>query len=145
GGGIRLVHLVEILGLFEIEPSTARVTLSRMRRDGWLEAFKCGREVTYTATNKLIDVLDKGYARIFAPPGLPWSGQWTLVLYQIPESQRASRERLKRALAWEGFGQLNSTAWVAPHDIREKTMAELQVYEHPEIHVLSMSTGDLEH
>ncbi|GAB3726384.1 PaaX family transcriptional regulator [Nocardiopsis nanhaiensis] len=141
GGSIRLGQIVELLALFDVEPATTRVTLSRMRKDGWVAAERQGREMLYSATPKLLKVLDEGRERIFSPSRSPWTGQWTMVLYQIPETRRRQRERLKRTLAWEGFGQLNSTTWVSPHSVREQMYELLGCESDPTIHVVTMSTG----
>lgn len=143
GGSIRLSQLSQLLELFGVEPATTRVTLSRMRKDGWVETQRHGREMDYSATPKLLEVLDEGRERIFAPSRSPWAGQWTMVLYQIPESRRAERDQLKKTLSWEGFGQLNPTTWVAPRDVREKMCAALSCDANEDIHVVTMSTGSL--
>lgn len=143
GGSIRLSQLSQLLELFGVEPATTRVTLSRMRKDGWVETQRRGREMDYSATPKLLAVLDEGRERIFAPSRSPWAGQWTMVLYQIPESRRAERDQLKKTLSWEGFGQLNPTTWVAPRDVREKMCSALGCDADENIHVVTMSTGSL--
>ncbi|GGG54237.1 PaaX family transcriptional regulator [Kocuria dechangensis] len=144
GGSIRLGQLTHLLELFGVEPATTRVTLSRMRKDGWVETERHGREMSYSATPRLLEVLDEGRARIFAPSRSPWAGQWTMVIYQIPESRRADREQLKKMLSWEGFGQLTPTTWVAPRDVRERMCAALDCDRDENVHVVLMSTGSLE-
>ncbi len=140
-GEIRLTQLTHLLSLFDVEPATTRVTLSRMRREGWVFTARHGRETSYSASPRMLEVLDEGRQRIFNITALPWSGQWTMVLYQIPESRRHQRESLKRMLTWEGFGQLNPTTWVSPHDVREKMRAALEDEAGANIHVLTMTTG----
>ena len=142
GGSIRLSQLTHLLTLFDVEPTTARVTLSRMRKEGWVSTERNGRQMTYFATPQLLRVLDEGRERIFGPSQLPWSGQWTMVLYQIPESRRRQRESLKRMLTWEGFGQLNPTTWISPRDIREKIRDTLDDPSEDNVHVVTMSTGN---
>ncbi len=144
GSTIRLGQLTQLLELFGVEAATTRVTLARMRKDGWVQTQRHGREMSYSATPKLLEVLDEGRLRIFSPPRAPWPGQWTMVLYQIPESRRRERERLKKTLSWEGFGQLNPTTWVSPRDVREKMCATLGCDADQSIHVVTMSTGSLE-
>lgn len=141
GGGIRLAQLVKLLALFGVEPATTRVTVSRMRRQGWLVAERIGRETIYTPTRRLTRVLDAGRERIFAPTQSPWTGQWTMVLYQIPEARRREREQLKRTLSWEGFGQLNPTTWLSPHEVRERTHEQLGCETDPTIRVLTVISG----
>jgi phenylacetic acid degradation operon negative regulatory protein len=40
-----------------------------------------------------------------------------MVIYQVPESERALREQLRRRLSWLGFGPLAASVWVSPHDL----------------------------
>ncbi|HEY5550990.1 MAG TPA: PaaX family transcriptional regulator C-terminal domain-containing protein [Opitutaceae bacterium] len=46
--------------------------------------------------------------------GRKWDGRWRLVLFDIPESQRALRLRLCRALRELRFGYLQNSVWVSP-------------------------------
>ncbi|GAA0990900.1 PaaX family transcriptional regulator [Subtercola frigoramans] len=116
GQGVRLAHLTALLSLFSIEPATVRMNLSRLRREGWFTTTKDGRETIYWMTPKLVDLLDEGREKIFARTDESWDSRWTMVIYQVPESERAVREMLKKSLAWAGFGQLSPSTWVATHD-----------------------------
>ena len=46
---------------------------------------------------------------------MPWDGQWRLVIYDIPESDRKLRLRLRRELSRHGFGCLQKSVWISPH------------------------------
>jgi phenylacetic acid degradation operon negative regulatory protein len=61
-------------------------------------------------------MLDEGRDRIFQRAASPWDGQWHMVIYQVPETERALRERLRRRLAWFGFGPLSPSVWLSPHN-----------------------------
>ncbi|WP_369075657.1 hypothetical protein [Streptomyces sp. 5-10] len=39
-----------------------------------------------------------------------------MVVYSVPETERALREQLRKKLAWFGFGPLSSAAWLSPHN-----------------------------
>src|SRR5688500_3999471 len=41
-----------------------------------------------------------------------------MAIYSVPESARASRDRLRKTLSWLGFGPLAASAWISPHDRR---------------------------
>ena len=41
-----------------------------------------------------------------------------MAIYSIPESARASRDRLRKTLSWLEFGPLAASAWISPHDRR---------------------------
>lgn len=143
GDGIRLSHLTELLQLFEIEPTTTRAMVSRMRRGGLLSTTRDGRESVYAVTDVLRRRLEEERARSVLPPAAEWSGEWTMVIYQIPERDRARRERLKRELAEDGFGHLTPTTWISPHGDREALHRRLGCHDDPSITVVTATTGEL--
>jgi phenylacetic acid degradation operon negative regulatory protein len=116
GGQVRLRGLVALLDCFEVPEATVRVAAARLRKEGWLSAARDGRETVYSLTDAAWQMLDEGRARIFQRAGGPWDGQWHMVIYQVPEAERALREQLRRKLAWLGFGPLAASVWVSPHD-----------------------------
>ncbi|MDR7083886.1 phenylacetic acid degradation operon negative regulatory protein [Arthrobacter ginsengisoli] len=117
GGEVKLGELTELMTAFGLEPATIRVSMSRLRKEGWFSTRKEGRETVYTLSGHMLEVLTQGRARIFRRREDPWSGRWTMVIYQVPESERAVREALRKQLAWIGFGQLSPSTWLAPHDL----------------------------
>lgn len=116
GGQVRLRVLVGLLGCFGIPEATARVAAARLRKEGWLAADREGRETVYSLTPGAWQMLDEGRGRIFHRTTGPWDGQWHMVIYQVPETERALREQLRRRLAWLGFGPLSPSVWLSPHD-----------------------------
>ena len=117
-GEVRLAHLTMLLGAFDVAPATVRVTLSRLRREGWFSSRRLGRETVYRLSDHMLDVLEQGRRRIFAPPLIAWDRTWTMVIYQLSESERQGREELRKVLAWHGFGPLTTSTWLAPGDRR---------------------------
>jgi phenylacetic acid degradation operon negative regulatory protein len=115
-GRVRLRALVELLSCFGIQEASARAAAARLRKEGWLAADREGRETVYSLTREAWQMLDEGRARIFRRASGPWDGQWHMVIYQVPETERALREQLRRRLAWLGFGPLSPSVWVSPHD-----------------------------
>ena len=81
-----------LLSEFGVEPATSRVTLSRLRQEEWFTTRRAGRETFYRPTARLIDILDEGRERIFAPYPEEWDGAWTTVVFQLPEADRATRD-----------------------------------------------------
>lgn len=61
-------------------------------------------------------LLDEGYQRIFAKSAEAWSGDWHMVIYEVPESDRPVRDQLRKTLCWLGFGPLAASTWLSPHD-----------------------------
>lgn len=128
GGRVRLRALVALLGCFGIQEASARVAAARLRKEGWLAAEREGRETVYALTRESWQMLDEGRARIFHRASGPWDGQWHMVIYQVPETERALREQLRRRLAWLGFGPLSSSVWVSPHDRGPQVRADFAAY-----------------
>jgi phenylacetic acid degradation operon negative regulatory protein len=120
---VRLGHLTTLLGAFDVAPATVRVTLSRLRREGWFSSRRVGRETVYRLSDDMLDVLEQGRRRIFAPPLITWDRTWTMVIYQLSESERQGREELRKGLAWHGFGPLTTSTWLAPGDRRAEIEA----------------------
>jgi phenylacetic acid degradation operon negative regulatory protein len=96
-----LVRLLTDLGL---TPSAARALLARLRRERNLAATREGRYVAY----RLDGVLARGFERIRDGHGEPpaWPGHFHALLYQVPEEDRAFRDKLRRAAVLSGFGVL---------------------------------------
>lgn len=133
GGQVRLRGLISLLSCFDIPEPTARVAVNRLRKEGWLTAGKQGRETTLALTDSAWQMLDEGRERIFQRASGPWDGQWHMVIYQVPETERGLREQLRKRLAWLGFGPLSSSVWVSPHD-RAKQVRDAFA-EEPAVHL----------
>lgn len=116
GGAVRLRALVALMAPFGVPEATVRVVAARMRREGWLTSSREGRETVYALSESAWALLDEGRSRIFGRASGPWDGQWHMVLYSVPETERALREQLRKRLAWCGFGPLSASVWVSPHD-----------------------------
>jgi phenylacetic acid degradation operon negative regulatory protein len=101
---------------FDVPEATVRVVVTRLRNEGWLTASKDGRETVYALTDTAWKLLDEGRERIFARVTGPWDGFWHMVVFSVPESERALREQLRKRLTWLGFGSLASAVWLSPHD-----------------------------
>lgn len=116
GGEAPMRVLCALLENFGIGVEATRVVMSRLRAEGWFETRRVGRESHYALTPKAWEMLDEGRPRIFERRREPWTGEWCLVTYSVPESARQIRDRLRKRVAWLGFGPLAPSTWVCPHD-----------------------------
>ena len=101
--------LIELLDSLRVGADATRVVMSRMRSEGWFDARRVGRESLYSLTAQAWEMLDEGRPRIFERRREPWSGEWCLVTYSVPEAARQTRDRLRKRMSWLGFGP-----WLPP-------------------------------
>lgn len=120
GSEVKAGDLVTLLGVFGIEEATVRMTLSRLRKERWFTTRRVGRETVYVLSQHMLEVLDEGRERIFAPYDEPWDGTWTVVVPQSEQPDRPTRDRLRRELAWQGFGPLTPSTWMTPRGRRHR-------------------------
>lgn len=126
GGQAKTQTLCELLEVFDIGEATARVILNRMKKEGWFDTHRDGRQVVYTTTDKTWKLLGEGRPRIFERTEDRWDGQWRMVVYTVVEDDRIERDRLRKALSWLGFGPLAQSTWISPHDRLDQVGEVLQ-------------------
>ncbi len=129
GGEAWAGSLIRLMHEFAFSPQAVRVALSRLAAEGWLHTRKAGKRSFYGLTERGEQRLAEGASRIYKLEPPAWNGEWLIVTYTIPESRKAIRDRFRRELAWTGFGQLASSVWVSPRDLRPQLLALTQRYE----------------
>ena len=109
-----LVELLEELGF---STGAARAALTRLARRELIARVRQGRLVHYRVTDRAEGLLAEGDSRIFSL-GRPRDdgSSWTVLWHQIPEERRLERSRLGRRLRFLGFGAVQDSLWVSPHD-----------------------------
>jgi phenylacetic acid degradation operon negative regulatory protein len=109
--------LVVLLGELGFSVGSARAALARLVRRGLIERLREGRLVHYRLTSRANHLLAEGDGRIFSL-GHPRDdeGTWTVLWHTIPEDRRLERSRLGRRLRFLGFGAVQDSLWVSPHD-----------------------------
>src|SRR5437660_1845691 len=126
--------MVELLGEFGFTEGAARVALTRLVRRGLIERVRAGRLIHYRVTPRADRLLAEGDGRIFTL-GHPRDdgGTWTVLWHQIPEGRRLERSRLARRPRFLGFGSVQDSVWVSPHDHADEVVelvSELDVCEY---------------
>lgn len=99
-----------------------RGVLAKLKKLGWAQKLEKSSEVYYQITPKG----EKEFDNILKPLRATgtWDGRWRLVMFDIPETKRDVRDRLRRSLEKLGLGILQASVWISPHDI-QKEVAEL--------------------
>jgi phenylacetic acid degradation operon negative regulatory protein len=122
GGTIALGSLIELAAPFGLNERLVRTATARLAQDGWLTARRVGKRSEYRLTEDGRVQFVEATERIYGEAGANWSGRWTLIV--LPSLPAAQRQRLRRELAWQGYGELSSG-----------------VFAHPELRALGTGTG----
>ncbi len=93
-----LIALLERLGM---GGSAARQLLTRLRRRGWVTTERAGRVAVYRLAGPMLRRFDS--IRMGEQPAPAWHGSFWQVLYDLPESRRTERDRLRAAAFEVGF------------------------------------------
>jgi phenylacetic acid degradation operon negative regulatory protein len=137
--------LVMLLRDFGFSDGAARAALTRLVRRGLIARMRSGRLVHYQLTPRCERLLIEGDGRIFTLGRLPADvGPWTVLWHQIPEDRRLERTRLGRRLRFLGFGSVQDSLWVSPHDHSSEVaglLGELGVIEHATVFVARVGVG----
>ena len=112
GGAIALGSLIALAGLFRLNERLVRTAAARLAQDGWLAARRVGKRSEYRLSAGGRKRFSEATQRIYADPAAQGSGRWTLIV--LPSMPAPERLRLRRELAWRGFGELGSAVFAHP-------------------------------
>jgi phenylacetic acid degradation operon negative regulatory protein len=113
GGQAPVASLVALLAPLDIAAPAVRTAVSRMVKQGWLQATRIAGAPGYALTPRAERRLEEAAARIYRTRSAEhWDSRWHLVVPARP-GDRASRERLRSGLAFLGYAQVGDGAWVA--------------------------------
>src|SRR3990172_7766558 len=94
-----------------------RGVLGKLVNYSWAEKIIINNEVYYQITGKGEKQFDK-YLKPLKKSG-NWDGRWRLVIFDVPESKRNIRDKLRRYLMGLGLGILQASVWISPNDIKK--------------------------
>jgi phenylacetic acid degradation operon negative regulatory protein len=117
---VRVGALVRLAAELGVTGNALRSALSRMTREGWLDARRNGGPPRYRLSPKGRALIEEGIGRIYGRHRAIWDGRWLLVSYSLPEPRRGERDRLRQGLSFLGLGSLGNGVFVTPHDLRRE-------------------------
>lgn len=143
GGRLPGPVLMRLLADLGLSGSAARSLLLRMRQQGLLDSTHVGREAHY----RLSPVLDAAQSRLaeqLTGHRPAWTGSFHAVLYEVPESHRDFRDRLRRTAGLLGYVTLRPGLVIATSDRWDQLTALLPPPAHARVLAakLSFSTDD---
>jgi phenylacetic acid degradation operon negative regulatory protein len=157
GGWIAVADLIALMAELGLDAQAVRSSVSRLKRRGVIESERRGGAAGYRLTERGEAILRAGDARIYGragsrdaaatrddaarrPAAIRDDGAhrpaWLLVVFSIPEAQRAVRHRLRAGLTGLGLGTVAPAVWIAPAHLRtevERLVAELGVSDRVEL------------
>ncbi|MFF2009945.1 PaaX family transcriptional regulator C-terminal domain-containing protein [Streptomyces sp. NPDC058195] len=114
GGWMSVASLIQLLADLDVEAPTVRSSVSRLKRAGLLEAQSVSGAAGYRISPETERILRDGDPRIFAARRATAEEGWVLVVFSVPESERARRHTLRTQLTRLGFGSVSAGVWIAP-------------------------------
>jgi phenylacetic acid degradation operon negative regulatory protein len=136
GGVIWLGSLIQAMAVWGFSEAAARSAILRLKQTGAIEGQRGGRRTFCSLTEAGMHRLDMGGFRFSFSPTRAWDGQWTVVIYSIPEERRELRDALRDSLRWWGFGLLAPGTWVSARPLlpeMEQSWREMGVWDYMDV------------
>jgi phenylacetic acid degradation operon negative regulatory protein len=124
GSKIWIGSLIRLLSEFGHNDQSVRAAISRMNKQGWVQAEKAGNKSYYSLTERGRKRIEEAGKRIFKLKPEEWDGKWRMLMYTIPEEIRSVRDELRKELVWSGFGSFSSSCWISANNL-EKQVSDL--------------------
>lgn len=96
----------------------ARGALAKLKNLDFAKKIKIESENYYQITPKGEKFFDEVLMEL--KNDKKWDNKWRLVMFNIPEKDRAVRDKLRRALDNLGMGILQASVWISSKDIKDK-------------------------
>jgi phenylacetic acid degradation operon negative regulatory protein len=109
--------IVEVMGLLGVSEAAVRAAISRLGKKGTLDVQKNGRRTSYRLSDEVFASIPASELLTlnFGARDAAWDGEWTVVVFSVPEDQRDRRQLLREWLRWLGFGPVRDGVWISPH------------------------------
>jgi phenylacetic acid degradation operon negative regulatory protein len=124
GGQIWLGSLIRLLAPLGLNERLVRTTVFRLLKEEWLSTQAQGRRTDYHLTPAGEALFLQASEHIYAPASPRWDHQWRLLLL-VGDLPPKARDPLRRALFWQGFGDLGQGKFVHPSADLKSVMASL--------------------
>lgn len=139
--------LVSLLAEFGANENASRQAMRRLTARGLLAQSKKGRTTFYGIPEPIVATQRNRLTRAirFGEEFTDWDGEWTVVAFSIPESDRDVRRLLRNGLKSMRFGTLQDGVWISPHDMRSGAIKLLDELDVPKGHVMTSRWLERDH
>jgi len=116
-----VVQLLKKTGLTDRLRNRSRSTLARLKAKGEIEFLEIGGKKYARLTAKGEKTLAYGQEKLRLKEKKPrqWDRRYRLIMFDIPEKRRGTREHLRLVMRDIGFLRVQDSAWVFPYDCEE--------------------------
>jgi len=113
GGRIWLGSLIQLLEPLQLNERLIRTSVFRLVKDEWLRVQSVGRRSDYLLTQSGRRRFEEASRHIYASSAPQWDRRWRVILV-VGELEPKTRDALREALFWQGFGALGGDCFVHP-------------------------------
>ncbi len=113
GGAVWLGSLIALMQTLGVNERLVRTTVFRLVKDDWLQTETQGRRANYQLTPVGLRRFDEAARHIYAARTPAWDQRWRFLLL-VGDVEPRTREALRRALRWQGFGELAPGQFLHP-------------------------------
>jgi phenylacetic acid degradation operon negative regulatory protein len=111
---LSVASLVRLMSDLGVDGQSVRSSVSRLKRRDMLRSLHRAGAAGYALSPASLEVLREGDVRIFARRRATLGDGWAVVVFSVPETERAKRHELRTRLAHLGFGTVAPGVWLAP-------------------------------
>lgn len=99
------------------KPGSYYNAIRRLTEEGHIEKLKGKKEkkIHIRLTEQGKRFIKEHHEEVWRSP-LTWDKKWRIVIFDIPEAKRNSRNNLRRYLKMLGFGKVQRSIWISPYD-----------------------------
>ena len=142
GQAVWLGSLIQLLAPFGISSRQVRTSVFRLASDQWFDIERIGRRSYYGLSTDGLQRVQHAGKRIYEFSSAPWDGYWTLVFIDA-KWKLSARQKLRRELLWDGFGQLAPNIFAHPR-ADQQSLTEIALACQAEGHITLMKASSID-
>ena len=113
GGVAAMGSLIELLAPLKLNERLIRTACYRLVQEDWLQAQAVGNRSNYALSRTGRSRVQEASRQIYAAQSVAWDKQWRCIIV-TGQHRPTTLEPLRRALYWQGFGQINHQCFIHP-------------------------------